>query len=297
MAVPEPTGGVLYLVGTPIGNLEDLSPRARRVLGAVDLVACEDTRRSGLMLHGLGLRNRLLSFHEHNRLARQPQLLQALAAGQSIALISDAGLPGVADPGEELVAAARQAGHDVVCVPGPCALTTALVSSGLPSGRFCFEGFLPPRSAPRRQRLQALAAEQRTMVLYEAPHRLVALLEDLLAVLGDRPLMVARELTKRHEQQVGPTVAAALAHFLATPPQGECTLVLGGASPVVSPEPWDGALLRAELEQLVAAGHSAKEASRLLAQRTGHPRRDLYALLHQTAEAAEAAGEAGEGTG
>ena len=289
MAVPEPTGGVLYLVGTPIGNLEDLSPRARRVLGAVDLVACEDTRRSGLMLHGLGLRNRLLSFHEHNRLARQPQLLQALAAGQSIALISDAGLPGVADPGEELVAAARQAGHDVVCVPGPCALTTALVSSGLPSGRFCFEGFLPPRSAPRRQRLQALAAEQRTMVLYEAPHRLVALLEDLLAVLGDRPLMVARELTKRHEQQVGPTVAAALAHFLATPPLGECTLVLGGATPVAGPEPWDGALLRVELEHLVAAGHSAKEASRLLAQRTGHPRRDLYALLHQGAEAAEAA--------
>ena len=298
MAVPEPTGGVLYLVGTPIGNLEDLSPRARRVLGAVDLVACEDTRRSGLLLHGLGLRNRLLSFHEHNRLARQPQLLQALAAGQSIALISDAGLPGVADPGEELVAAARQAGHDVVCVPGPCALTTALVSSGLPSGRFCFEGFLPPRSAPRRQRLQALAAEQRTMVLYEAPHRLVALLEDLLGVLGDRPLMVARELTKRHEQQVGPTVAAALAHFLATPPLGECTLVLGGASPLAGPEPcWDGTLLRAELEQLVAAGHSAKEASRLLAQRTGHPRRDLYALLHQAAEAAEAVGEAGEGTG
>lgn len=298
MAVPEPTGGVLYLVGTPIGNLEDLSPRARRVLGAVDLVACEDTRRSGLLLHGLGLRNRLLSFHEHNRLARQPQLLQALAAGQSIALISDAGLPGVADPGEELVAAARQAGHDVVCVPGPCALTTALVSSGLPSGRFCFEGFLPPRSAPRRQRLQDLAAEQRTMVLYEAPHRLVALLEDLLGVLGDRPLMVARELTKRHEQQVGPTVAAALAHFLATPPLGECTLVLGGASPLAGPEPcWDGTLLRAELEQLVAAGHSAKEASRLLAQRTGHPRRDLYALLHQAAEAAEAVGEAGEGTG
>lgn len=298
MAVPEPTGGVLYLVGTPIGNLEDLSPRARRVLGAVDLVACEDTRRSGLLLHGLGLRNRLLSFHEHNRLVRQPQLLQALAAGQSIALISDAGLPGVADPGEELVAAARQAGHDVVCVPGPCALTTALVSSGLPSGRFCFEGFLPPRSAPRRQRLQALAAEQRTMVLYEAPHRLVALLEDLLGVLGDRPLMVARELTKRHEQQVGPTVAAALAHFLATPPLGECTLVLGGASPLAGPEPcWDGTLLRAELEQLVAAGHSAKEASRLLAQRTGHPRRDLYALLHQAAEAAEAVGEAGEGTG
>jgi 16S rRNA (cytidine1402-2'-O)-methyltransferase len=292
MALPEPTGGVLYLVGTPIGNLEDLSPRARRVLGAVDLVACEDTRRSGLLLHGLGLRNRLVSFHEHNRLARQPQLLGALAAGQSIALISDAGLPGVADPGEELVAAARLAGHGVICVPGPCALTTALVSSGLPSGRFCFEGFLPPRSTPRRQRLQALATEERTLVLYEAPHRLVAVLEDLLAVLGDRPLMVARELTKRHEEQVGPTVAAALAHFQATPPLGECTLVLGGATPVVGPEPWDGALLQAQLETLVAGGHSAKEASRLLAERTGHPRRDLYALLHQTRANPDATGSA-----
>ncbi len=286
MAVLEPTGGVLYLVGTPIGNLEDLSPRAKRVLGAVDLVACEDTRRSGLMLHGLGLRNRLVSFHEHNRMTRQPQLLEALSAGQSVALISDAGLPGVADPGEELVAAARQAGHGVICVPGPCALTTALVSSGLPSGRFCFEGFLPPRSAPRRQRLQALVAEERTIVVYEAPHRLVALLEDLLAVMGDRPLMVARELTKRHEQHVGPTVAAALAHFQATAPLGECTLVLGGAVPVAAETPWDGPLLRSQLEHLVATGHSAKEASRLLAEQTGHPRRDLYALLHQAPDAA-----------
>jgi 16S rRNA (cytidine1402-2'-O)-methyltransferase len=156
-----------------------------------------------------------------------------------------------------------------------------LVSSGLPSGRFCFEGFLPPRTNARRQRLRALASEERTLVLYEAPHRLVALLEDLLAVLGDRPLMVARELTKRHEQHVGPTVTAALAHFQATAPLGECTLVLGGAVPLAAAAPWDGALLRSQLEDLVAAGHSVKEASRLLADQTGHPRRDLYALLHQ----------------
>ena len=284
----EPAAGVLYLVGTPIGNRDDLSPRARRVLEGVDRIACEDTRRSGLLLHVLGIRGRLVSFHQHNQSAREPELLAALAAGEAVAVISDAGLPGISDPGESLVAAARTAGHPVICVPGPCAVTTALVSSGLPTARFCFEGFLPPRPAPRRRALAALAQEERTIVLFEAPHRLVALLEDLLAVLGDRPLQVARELTKRHEQQVGPTVAAALAHFRATPPQGECTLVLGGAPAAVAPR-WQESELRAELRALVASGLSSKEAARELAGRSGHGRRELYALLH----AAEPTGEPG----
>ena len=160
----EPAPGVLYLVGTPIGNLADLSPRARQVLVGVSRIACEDTRRSGLLLHQLGLRQkeqgqRLVSFHAHNQTARIPELLEALAAGEALALISDAGLPGISDPGEALVAAARQAGLAVICIPGPSALTTALVSSGLPSGRFCFEGFLPPKPNQRRQRLQELAEE------------------------------------------------------------------------------------------------------------------------------------------
>lgn len=274
---------MLYLVGTPIGHLGDLSPRAHQVLAGVARIACEDTRRSGLLLQKLGLAGRpLLSFHAHNQGGRIPQLLAALAAGESLALISDAGLPGISDPGEELVAAARAAGHAVVCVPGPCALTTALVSSGLPSGRFCFEGFLPPKAGPRRARLAELAAEPRTLVFYEAPHRLLALLEDLLAVVGDRPLQVARELTKRHEQQVGPTVAAALDHFRHTSPQGEFTLVLGGA-PAAEPPVWDGEALRGQLEGLQAEGLGAAEAARLLAERTGHRRRDLYALLHRDA--------------
>jgi 16S rRNA (cytidine1402-2'-O)-methyltransferase len=276
----EPAAGVLYLVGTPIGNLDDISPRARRVLAAADRVACEDTRRSGLLLHQLGIRAPLLSFHQHNQTARIPQLLAALEAGEAIAVISDAGLPGVSDPGQELAAAARAAGRQVICVPGPSAVTTALVSSGLPTGRFCFEGFLPPKAGPRRQRLEALATEERTLVLFEAPHRLLALLEDLLAVLGDRPLQVARELTKRHEEQVGPTVAAALEHFRRTPPQGECTLVLGGAPPAAAPV-WDEADLRSALEGLVAGGLSNREAARTLAERSGHSRRDLYALLHR----------------
>ncbi len=276
----EPAAGVLYLVGTPIGNLDDLSPRARRVLAGADRVACEDTRRSGLLLHHLGIKAPLLSFHQHNQTARIPQLLAALEAGEAIAVISDAGLPGVSDPGQELAAAARAAGRQVICVPGPSAVTTALVSSGLPTGRFCFEGFLPPKGGPRRQRLEALAGEERTIVLFEAPHRLLALLEDLLAVLGDRPLQVARELTKRHEEQVGPTVAAALEHFQRTPPQGECTLVLGGAPPAAAPV-WDEADLRRALGELVAGGLSNREAARTLAERSGHSRRDLYALLHR----------------
>lgn len=288
----EPAAGALYVVGTPIGNRDDLSPRARRVLAAVDRIACEDTRRSGLLLQQLGLSGRpLLSFHAHNETARIPSLLAGLERGESLALISDAGLPGISDPGEALVAAARARGLTVVCVPGPCALTTALVSSGLPTGRFCFEGFLPPRSAARRRRLQELAEEQRTLVLYEAPHRLVALLEDLLELLGDRPLQVARELTKRHEQQVGPTVAAALTHFRATAPLGECTLVLGGAPP--SEPVWDAPALRQELEQLRQQGLSSQEAARQLAQRSGHRRRDLYALLHQPPAASELPGGQG----
>jgi len=275
---------VLYLVGTPIGNTGDLSPRARRVLSGVDRIACEDTRHSGLLLHKLELRNdsqppRLVSFHEHNQTSRIPELLAALEAGEAIAVISDAGLPGISDPGEALVAAARAAGRSVICVPGPCAVTTALVSSGLPAGRFCFEGFLPPKANQRRARLQELAGETRTLVLFEAPHRLLQLLEDLLSELGDRPIAVTRELTKRHEQQVGPTVQAALEHFRTTPPQGEFTIVLGGAPDNTAPARSE-AELRAALQALVASGLSRSDAARQLAQDTGLARRELYALLH-----------------
>lgn len=280
----EPAAGVLYLVGTPIGNLGDLSPRARQVLAGVDRIACEDTRHSGLLLHNLSIKGRLVSFHEHNQAARIPELLAALAAGEAIAVISDAGLPGISDPGEALVAAARAAGRTVICVPGPCAVTTALVSSGLPAGRFCFEGFLPPKPTQRRARIRELASEGRTVVLFEAPHRLVALLEDLLAELGERPVAVTRELTKRHEQQVGPTLSSALAHFRAHSPQGEFTLVLGGAE-VAEAEARSEAELLEALQALLDQGLSRNEAARQLAQQTGLAKRELYALLHQGGEA------------
>jgi 16S rRNA (cytidine1402-2'-O)-methyltransferase len=281
----EPAAGVLYLVGTPIGNLGDLSPRARQLLAGVSLIACEDTRRSGLLLHQLGLRQgdkvaRLVSFHQHNQTNRIPELLAALAAGQAVAMVSDAGLPGISDPGEALVAAVRHAGHGVICVPGPSAVTTALVSSGLPTERFCFEGFLPAKASQRRARLAELRNEPRTMVLFEAPHRLLELLEDLHATLGDRPLRVARELTKRHEEQVGPSVSAALEHFRRVAPQGECTLVLGGAPPAAAAV-WTEAELRAELATLLDQGMSRREAARALAERSGHSKRELYGYLHQ----------------
>jgi len=279
----EPAAGVLYLVGTPIGNVGDLSPRARHVLGHVQCIACEDTRRSGLLLHNLGIKSRLVSFHEHNQSSRIPELLAALEAGEAIAVISDAGLPGISDPGEALVAATRAAGRTVICVPGPCAVTTALVSSGLPAGRFCFEGFLPPKATQRRSRLQELAAEPRTLVLFEAPHRLINLLEDLHAELGDRPIAVTRELTKRHEQQVGPCVSAALEHFRQNPPQGEFTIVLGGAATETAPPPSE-ADLQTALSTLVASGLSRSDAARQLAQETGMARRELYALLHRAEE-------------
>ena len=277
----EPAAGTLYLVGTPIGHLGDLSPRARDLLAAVDVIACEDTRHSGQLLSGLEARGRRLSFHQHNVRARLPQLLELLGEPLSVAVISDAGLPGISDPGEELVAEARRCGHEVICIPGPCAATTALVSSGLPSNRFCFEGFLPAKGRERRERVAQIARETRTTVIYEAPHRLLTLLEELEQQCGsERPLQVARELTKRHEQQVGPSLGAALSHFRQTPPQGECTVILGGAPDAVEPDPDDSALKR-RLEDKIKAGSSASEAARQLAGETGLPKRRLYRLLHQ----------------
>ncbi len=279
----EPAAGSLYLVGTPIGHMGDLSPRASQLLTTVDVIACEDTRHSGQLLSNLQARGRKLSFHQHNIRTRLPQLLELLAAGQSLAVISDAGLPGISDPGEELATAARHAGHPVLCIPGPCAATTALVSSGLPSGRFCFEGFLPTKGKERRQRLEQISSEQRTTVLYEAPHRLLTLLGELSSFCGpDRPIQVARELTKRHEEQVGPTVEAALAHFQQIRPQGEFTLVLGGATPMEQPTLNDAELTE-RLQELMTQGASASDAARQLARTTGLSRRRLYTLLHQDA--------------
>ena len=277
----EPVAGTLYLVGTPIGHLGDFSPRAKALLSSVDVIACEDTRHSGQLLSSLNATGQRLSFHQHNTRTRLPQLLAFLGEDHSLAVISDAGLPGISDPGEELAAAARSAGHPVICVPGPCAATTALVSSGLPSGRFCFEGFLPAKGRERNVRLEQIAREPRTSVLYEAPHRILQLLQELDGLCGgDRAVQIARELTKRHEEQIGPDIATALRHFSSQRPQGEFTVVLGGApaDAIEAPTEQD---LRKLLQKRLDAGYSARDAAKDLAKETGLSKRELYGLIHQ----------------
>ena len=275
----EPSPSVLYVVGTPIGNLGDLSPRAKSLLSKISIIACEDTRRTGKFLKIFGIQRPLLSFHQHNTKSRIPQLLQLLDNEESLALISDAGLPGISDPGEELINQVKQKGYEVICIPGPCAATTALVSSGLPSKRFSFEGFLPFKSKERTKALELIAKETRTTVIYESPHRLIKLLKELSYFCGeDRPLSVARELTKYHEETIGDNIGVVLKHFIKQKPQGEFTIVLGGAQEVS--ESLTPVELVEEMKLLISNGASSNEAAKTIAQRTGQSKRYLYSLLH-----------------
>ena len=221
----EPAPGVLYVVGTPIGNLGDFSHRAKSLLESVSVIACEDTRHSGQLLSILKSKGTLVSFHQHNAKSRLSKLISLLSQGESIALISDAGLPGINDPGEELVHAARSNNYEVICIPGPCAATTALVTSGLPSGRFCFEGFLPKKQSTRNKRLKEISQEHRTTIIYESPHQLIKLLEDLSNVCGkERPIQISRELTKRYEESIGETIEDVIEYFVINKPKGEFTI-------------------------------------------------------------------------
>ncbi|MFS8884905.1 16S rRNA (cytidine(1402)-2'-O)-methyltransferase [Synechococcus sp. H70.2] len=284
----EHPSAALYLVATPIGNREDITLRALRVLQEVDWVAAEDTRHSGQLLSHFQISARLISYHEHNASRRIPQILKYLAAGQSVALISDAGTPAISDPGQELVRACIQAGIPVIPVPGPVAAVAALTASGLPTERFVFEGFLPLKPRQRQARLQQLAQEERTIVLYEAPHRLQQTLQDLLVHCGpQRQIVLARELTKWHESFWRGSLAAALEHCLAQPPRGEFTLVLEGRPSLekgeeISPSE---AEVRQELACLLAKGLPRSAASRQLAQRlqgsSFWTRRRLYELSLQ----------------
>jgi 16S rRNA (cytidine1402-2'-O)-methyltransferase len=267
--------GTLYVVATPIGNLEDLSARARTVLARVSLVAAEDTRRARTLLTHLGVDVPLRSLHEHNEAGRIPELLDTLRAGRDVALVSDAGTPLIADPGYRLVRACVDAGLPVRPIPGPSALTAALSVAGIATDRFRFEGFLPARSGPRREALAALAREPCTLVFYEAPHRIAAMLEDGAEVLGpERRAWVGRELTKRFESHRSGELAG-LAELLRTeaePARGEFVVVVEGASAVPEPATLDAeALLDALLEELPAS-RAAKVAARV----TGAPRQALY---------------------
>lgn len=269
--------GTLVLVGTPIGNLGDLSPRAAEALRDADAIACEDTRRTGRLLEHLGARARaLLVINDHTEAARVGEVLARLSAGETVVVVSDAGMPGIADPGERLVRAAAQAGHAVEAVPGPSAAVTALVVSGLPSGRFVFEGFLPRKGSGRAQRLVAVAAEPRTVVLYEAPHRLGRTLADLAeACGGHRRVVLARELTKLYEQVWRGTLAEAVARGLAVEPRGEYVVVLHGAPPATEP---DDDEVRTALEVEREAGASTRDAVAVVAASLGVPRRRVYRI-------------------
>ena len=271
--------GRLQVVATPIGNLADLSDRARAALAEADLVAAEDTRHTGALLKAMGLATPLLSLHEHNESRRVPALLARLAQGERVALVSDAGTPLLSDPGYELVRAAIAAGFEVSAIPGPSAITAALAVAGLPTDRFCFEGFLPARERERRAALEALAHERRTLVFFEAPHRIAAALADSAAVLGpDREAAVARELTKAHETIYRGTLQelAARAATEGNFARGEITLVVRGAAPAAPSV--DERLLRRTVEVLSKELPPGRVAA-VAAQLTGATRAAAYALV------------------
>ena len=267
--------GHLYVVGTPIGNLGDLSDRARETLAAVDLVAAEDTRRTGKLLAHARIRVPMLSLFEGNERQRIDELLERLSEGATVALVSDAGMPAVSDPGFRLLRAAVEAGIGISVVPGPSAVTAALVVSGLPTDRWVFEGFLPRRPSERRSRLRALAHDPRTVVLFESPLRVVTLLRDVLVELGDRRAAVARELTKIHEEVLRGRVSEVLAMLLDSEPRGEIVVVLEGAE---TPEAALSEMVD-EAGRLVRDGMRKREAAAAVARVSGGSANEIYRAL------------------
>jgi 16S rRNA (cytidine1402-2'-O)-methyltransferase len=265
--------GTLYIVGTPIGNLEDISLRALRILKEVALIAAEDTRQTRKLLTRYQITTPLTSYYEHNKLAKLDDILTTLEE-KDVALVSEAGMPGISDPGYELIKAAIAHGIPVMPVPGPSALVTALAISGLPTDSFVYLGFLPRRQGERRRLLGSLAGEKRTLVAFEAPHRLQKSLVDLADVLGDRQIAVARELTKIYEEIWRGSLSQALEHFEQNPPRGEFTLVIAGAGD--DQAAWDEEQVRAALAELLSQGLDKKEAIKQVAKAAHWPRRQVY---------------------
>ncbi len=267
----------LYLVGTPIGNLEDITFRALRVLKQADVIAAEDTRHTGKLLQHFQIKTPQISYHDHNTQQRIPQLIARLERGEAIALVTDAGMPGISDPGYELVCACVEANITVVPIPGPSAVVAAVAAAGLPCDRFTFEGFLPVKGKSRKTRIEALKNEERTAVFYESPHRILKTLAEMESVLGaQREVAIARELTKRYEEFWRGTVEDAIAHYKTTPPKGEFTLLISPAPP--RPHSLSNEEIVAELKNLLAQGQSRTEASRAIAERTDRSKREIYQL-------------------
>lgn len=270
--------GRLTLVGTPIGNLGDLSPRALDALRECDFIAAEDTRVTLKLLNHFGVSKPMVSYFEHNKRERGEAICARLCAGENGVLVTDAGMPAISDPGQDLVALCAERGITVGVVPGPTAMATALAVAGLPTGRFTFEGFLSVDKRSRREHLDSLRDEPRTMVFYEAPHKLAATLRDLLAALGDRPAALVRELTKVHEEVIRTTLSAAAERFAAETPRGEFVLVIGGAPKTDAPAPDPDAALAAA-RGYVAEGMSTSEAARHAAAESGMKKSEIYRRL------------------
>ena len=268
--------GTLYLCATPIGNLGDISPRAKKTLAEADFIAAEDTRVSLKLLNHLELKKPLVSYYEHNKNESGPRIVERLLAGESCALVTDAGSPAISDPGEDLVALCAKAGVCVCAIPGPCAAVTALSVSGLPTGRFCFEGFLSTNKKSRREHLDSLKSERHTMIFYEAPHKLQNTLKDLTDAFGpERRISLCRELTKLHEQIFRMTLGEALAYYTENDPRGEYVLILEGAAEAsVEALTLEDAVSLA-LER-IASGASKKDAVREVSRETGFPKNALY---------------------
>ena len=268
--------GMLYLVPTPIGNLGDISQRCRETLEQADFIAAEDTRVSLKLLNHLGIKKSLVSYFEHNKAFKGEKIVERILAGETCALVSDAGSPAISDPGEDLVKLCHEAGIVVCAIPGPCAAITALSISGQATGRFCFEGFLSTAKKNRREHLESLVKEQRTMIFYEAPHKLVTTLEDMAAVFGeDRPISLCRELTKLHEEVVRTTLGAAVEKYTQNAPKGEFVLIVAGAEPeeAETATPEDAA---ARVAQLMEDGMSRKDAVKQTAKELNLPKNVVY---------------------
>ena len=267
---------MLYLVPTPIGNLGDISLRCRETLENADFIAAEDTRVTLKLLNHLGIKKNLVSYYEHNKATQGSRIVERILAGETCALVSDAGSPAISDPGEDLVKQCAAAGIPVCAIPGPCAAITALSISGQATGRFCFEGFLSTAKKSRREHLDSLKREQRTMIFYEAPHKLLTTLTDLREVFGgDRPISLCRELTKLHEEVVRTTLAEAVARYTETPPKGEFVLIVAGA-PAEQQEAPSETDAAARVSQLMAEGVSRKDAVKQAAKELGLPKNVVY---------------------
>ena len=272
--------GVLYVVGTPIGNLSDFSPRAVETLQNCDFIAAEDTRVTQKLLNRFEIHKPMTSYFEHNRRERGEQILARLLGGESCALVTDAGMPAISDPGEDLVNLCHEHGVQVCAVPGPTAFATALAVAGLPTGRFTFEGFLSTNQPSRRKHLESLLSEERTMVFYEAPHKLLATLEDMYAAFGDRKIALVRELTKIHETIERTTLSAACEKYKETPPKGEFVLVVSGAEPLPDAK-WTLDEAVAFAKKQVEKGVSKNEAAKIAAKESGIKKSDIYKALTQ----------------